>query len=67
AGNLKSMLFGGEGLFLTTLRGEGTVLLQSLPFSRMANRVLRHAPSMGGSSRGEGSVLGGIADIFSSD
>ena len=44
AGSLKSMFFGGEGLFLTTLSGHGTVLLQSLPFSRLAERVLQHAP-----------------------
>lgn len=64
AGNLKSMFFGGEGLFLATLRGQGTVLLQSLPFSRLANRVLAHAPAAGGTSKGEGSVLGGLANIF---
>lgn len=62
AGNLKSMVFGGEGLFLATLRGTGTVYLQSLPFSRLANRVLR-AASVGG-SKGEGSVLGGLGDLF---
>lgn len=44
AGNLKSMVFGGEGLFLATLRGQGTVYLQSLPFSRMAERIVQHAP-----------------------
>jgi uncharacterized protein (TIGR00266 family) len=64
AGNLKSMFFGGEGFFLATLRGQGTVLLQSLPFSRLADRVLAHAPSAGGSSKGEGSVLGGLANMF---
>ncbi|MCK4379327.1 MAG: TIGR00266 family protein, partial [Deltaproteobacteria bacterium] len=48
AGNLKSMFFGGEGLFLATLQGTGTVLLQSLPFSRLADRVLAHAPRAGG-------------------
>jgi uncharacterized protein (TIGR00266 family) len=64
AGNLKSMFFGGEGFFLATLRGHGTVLLQSLPFSRLADRVLSHAPSAGGSSKGEGSVLGGMANLF---
>jgi len=52
AGSLKSMFFGGEGLFLATLSGTGTVLLQSLPFSRMADRILAHAPSGGGSSNG---------------
>ena len=48
AGNLKSMFFGGEGLFLATLSGHGTVFLQSLPFSRMCDRILAHAPSAGG-------------------
>ena len=62
AGNLKSMVFGGEGLFLATLKGPGTVFLQSLPFSRLANRVLQ-AGSVGG-SKGEGSVLGGLGDLF---
>ena len=47
AGNLKSMLFSGEGFFLATLSGTGTVLLQSLPISRMADRILAHAPSRG--------------------
>jgi uncharacterized protein (AIM24 family) len=55
-------VFGGEGLFLATLQGTGTVYLQSLPFSRLANRVMR-AASVGG-SKGEGSVLGGLGDIF---
>ncbi len=64
AGNLKSMVFGGEGLFLATLRGHGSVYLQSLPFSRLAERVIRSAPSTGSSSQGEGSLLGGIADMF---
>src|SRR5690606_18047117 len=64
AGGLKTMVFGGEGLFLATLRGHGTVLLQSLPFSRLAGRVLANAPG-GGSSKGEGSILGGLADVFS--
>jgi uncharacterized protein (TIGR00266 family) len=62
AGNLKSMVFGGEGLFLATLRGPGTVYLQSLPFSRLADRILRAAGP--GSSKGEGSVLGGLGDMF---
>lgn len=66
AGNLKSMFFGGEGLFLATLRGTGTVWLQSLPFSRLADRILAHAPRAGGSRKGEGSVLGGISTLFES-
>jgi len=59
AGNLKSMVFGGEGIFLATLRGTGRVWLQSLPFSRLADRILKFAPSQGGKDMGEGSVLGG--------
>jgi len=66
-GSLKSMFFGGEGLFLTTLRGTGTVFLQSLPFSRMADRILRFAPSAGGSRKGEGSVLGRLGDFLDGD
>ncbi len=64
AGNLKSMFFGGEGLFLATLRGHGKVWLQSLPFSRLADRILAHAPSQGGSEKGEGSVLGGLGRLL---
>ena len=64
AGNLKSMFFGGEGLFLASLSGRGSVLLQSLPFSRLADRILQHAPAAGGSSKGEGSVLGGLGNLF---
>ncbi len=67
AGGLKSMFFGGEGLFLATLQGHGTIYLQSLPFSRMADRILQHAPSAGGSSKGEGSVLGGFGRMISGD
>ncbi len=67
SGGLKSMFFGGKGLFLATLRGTGTVLLQSLPFSRMADRILQHAPSAGGSRQGEGSILGAIGGIIDGD
>ena len=67
AGNLKSMFFGGEGLFLATLSGRGTVYLQSLPFSRLADRVLQHAPKAGGSAKGEGSLLGGIGRMLDGD
>ncbi|MEM9445885.1 MAG: TIGR00266 family protein [Verrucomicrobiota bacterium] len=67
AGNLKSMFFGGEGLFLATLRGVGRVYLQSLPFSRMCDRIIAHAPSKGGQRKGEGSVLGGLGDIIDGD
>ena len=59
-GNIKTALFGGEGLFFAKVSGPGTVWLQSLPFSRLASRVFAAAPQRGG-SREEGSVLGGLA------
>lgn len=64
AGNLKSMVFGGEGLFLATLRGPGKVWLQSLPFSRLADRIIKSAPAAGGKAQGEGSVLGGLGRLI---
>ena len=64
AGNLRSMVFGGEGLFLATLQGTGRVWLQSLPFSRLADRILQNAPSTGGKTTGEGSVIRGVTDLF---
>lgn len=67
AGNLKSMFFGGEGLFLARLSGTGTVLLQSLPFSRLANRIIQCIPQQGGRSVGEGSVLGSIGNLIDGD
>jgi len=67
AGNLKSMFFGGEGMFLATLSGHGRVFLQSLPFSRLADRIIQHAPSAGGSAKGEGSVLGGLGRTLDGD
>jgi uncharacterized protein (TIGR00266 family) len=67
AGNLKSMIFGGEGLFLATVKGTGTVYLQSLPFSRMADRILQNAPKHGGKSKGEGSILGGLGRMIDGD
>lgn len=63
---IKSMFFGGEGVFLATLTGPGKVWLQSLPFSRMAGRMLQAAPQNGG-ARGEGSVLGGLGRILDGD
>lgn len=67
AGNLKSMFFGGEGFFLARLSGTGTVYLQSLPFSRLADRVLQHAPKAGGSRKEEGSLLGSLGDMLDGD
>ncbi len=66
-GGLKSMLFGGEGLFLATLRGTGTVYLQSLPFSRLADRIISNAPKIGGDQKGEGSILGGLGRLLDGD
>jgi uncharacterized protein (TIGR00266 family) len=67
AGGLKSMLFGGEGIFLATLQGHGTVYLQSLPFSRLADRIIQNAPVVGGRRTGEGSLLGSIGDLIDGD
>ena len=64
AGNLKSMIFGGEGLFLATLQGRGKVWLQTLPFARLANRIIAAARGTGKTARGEGSILGGLSTIF---
>ncbi|WP_432353926.1 TIGR00266 family protein [Sporosarcina sp. A2] len=62
---VKTALFGGEGLFFASLRGPGTVWIQSLPFSRLASRVFASAPQMpGSSSKGEGSITGGLFDLF---
>jgi uncharacterized protein (TIGR00266 family) len=66
-GGIKNTFFGGEGLFLAKLQGPGTVWLQSLPFSRLAERVIASAPSMGGKRKGEGSILGGIGDLLDGD
>ncbi len=66
-GGIKNTIFGGEGLFFATLKGPGTVYIQSLPFSRLAGRVLAMAPQTGRGGRGEGSVLGGIGDLLDGD
>jgi len=66
-GGIKNTVFGGEGLFFASLKGPGTVYIQSLPFSRLAGRVLSMAPRTGGGKRGEGSVLGGIGDLLDGD
>jgi len=64
AGGVRSALFGGEGLFFARLTGPGRVWIQSLPFSRLAGRMLAAAGSRGGQNRGEGSVLGGLGDLI---
>ena len=66
-GGIKNSLFGGEGLFYATLRGPGTAYIQSLPFSRLADRIIASAPKSGGNSRDEGSLLGGLGNILDGD
>lgn len=61
---VKTALFGGEGLFFATLRGPGTVWIQSLPFSRLASRVFAAAPQTPGGSKDEGSIAGGLFDLL---
>jgi len=62
---VKTALFGGEGLFFATLRGPGTVWIQSLPFSRLASRIFAAAPQTpGGGSRDEGSIAGGLFNML---
>ncbi len=63
-GGIKNTLFGGEGLFFASLTGPGKVWIQSLPFSRLADKIISSAPKMGGKRKGEGSVLGGLGDII---
>ncbi len=66
-GSLKSMFFGGEGIFLAKIHGTGTLFLQSLPFSRLADRIISSAPRSGGNDKGEGSVLGGLGRMLDGD
>lgn len=61
AGGLRSMIFGGEGLFLATLRGTGRVWIQSMPISKLVERL---APYGGQSRKEGGSVLGGLGSLF---
>ncbi|KPF88906.1 AIM24 family protein [Novosphingobium sp. AAP93] len=64
AGGVKSVLFGGEGLFFARLTGPGKVWIQSLPFARLAGRMLAAAMPGGGQNRGEGSALGVLGDFI---
>ncbi|HET9360827.1 MAG TPA: TIGR00266 family protein [Vicinamibacterales bacterium] len=66
-GKIKTALFGGEGLFYAVLTGPGRVWLQSLPFSRMADRIYKAAPAAGGSRKEGGSILGGLGDLLDGD
>ncbi len=69
-GGIKTAFFGGEGLFFATLTGPGHVWLQSLPLSRMADRIYKAAPQTGGARKGEGSILdvvGGLGNMIDGD
>jgi uncharacterized protein (TIGR00266 family) len=66
-GKIKSAIFGGEGLFFATLRGPGRIYLQSLPLSRLADRIVKASPAAGGARRGEGSILGGLGNLLDGD
>jgi uncharacterized protein (TIGR00266 family) len=66
-GKLKSAMFSGEGLFFATLTGPGRVWLQSLPLSRLANRIIASAPRAGGRQAGEGSILGSLGGLLDGD
>ncbi|MEI8279092.1 MAG: TIGR00266 family protein [Bacteroidota bacterium] len=63
-GGIKNTLFGGEGVFFATLRGPGTVWIQTLPISRLAARILRYGTVQ---RREEGSVLGGLGNLLDGD
>ncbi|MBL4707559.1 MAG: TIGR00266 family protein [Flavobacteriales bacterium] len=64
---IKNTLFGGEGLFIATLSGPGEVWIQSMPFSRLADRIYSRMPKQGGKRTGEGSILGGIGNLLDGD
>jgi uncharacterized protein (TIGR00266 family) len=66
-GKIKSALFGGEGLFFASLRGPGRIWLQSLPLSRLANRIVAAVPGLGRGGREEGSVLGRLGGLIDGD
>lgn len=64
---VQNMLFGGEGLFYARLQGPGSVWVQSMPFSRLADRVVAASRQYGSKNKGEGSVLGGLGDMLGGD
>jgi uncharacterized protein (TIGR00266 family) len=64
AASVKTMMFGGEGMFFARLRGPGKVWIQSLPFSRLAGRMLAASGAQGGQNRGEGSALGSLGKFI---
>jgi uncharacterized protein (TIGR00266 family) len=66
-GKIKTALFGGEGLFFATLTGPGRIWLQSLPLSRLANRIVAAVPGIGRGGKEEGSVLGALGGLLDGD
>ncbi len=66
-GKIKSALFGGEGLFFATLTGPGRIWLQSLPLSRLANRIIAAVPGLSRGGREEGSILGRVGGLLDGD
>ena len=63
-GGIRNTIFGGEGLFFATLRGPGTVWIQTLPVSRLASRILSFATTK---RKEEGSILGGLGNLLDGD
>ena len=61
---IRNIFFGGEGLFYARLEGPGTVWIQTLPFSRLAQRIFSAAPQTGGGGKDEGSILGGLGNLL---
>ena len=64
---IKNAVFGGEGLFFASLIGPGKVWVQTLPISRLSDRILSHSKGYMGKGRGEGSILGGLGDLLDGD
>jgi uncharacterized protein (AIM24 family) len=66
-GKVKTALFGGEGIFFAVVTGPGRVWLQSLPLSRMADRIMKAVPGLARGGKEEGSILGGLGNLIDGD
>ena len=66
-GGVKNTIFGGEGLFFASLIGPGKVWVQTLPISRLGDRILSHSKGYFGKGKGEGSILGSLGDLMDGD
>jgi len=64
---IKNAVFGGEGLFFASLIGPGKVWIQTLPISRLSDRILSHSKGYFGKGKGEGSILGGLGNLLDGD